>query len=366
MALLRAPTAIANMKVTVANVTLVSLFESALASYVFPQFFPTGSLTSFLIVFLLCNLSSLLLYRIAVYPFVLDPLRHLPQGRGFLPLVGHELTLFQRPGGEPHLKMMKEVKNDGLILTRSFFHRSKIVVTSPAALADVLVHKSYDMEKPPWTREFLRKFLGDGLLITEGEEYETPIHDKRSAHANPNIRHKHHRKHIMPAFSFRHIKNLYPVFWSKSIEFCNAIKAVLQEKPDHVLEIGHFSTQVTLDIIGLAGLGRDIGSLRNSDDELIQSYEEILEPTTEKGVYFLLHLIFPKWLIETLPWKLNERVRVTTSRLKEICTEFVGQKKAKMKFENEESIDILSIMIRSNDFSDENLVDQLLTFLAAG
>jgi cytochrome P450 len=37
-----------------------------------------------------------------------------------------------------------------------------------------------------------------------------------------------------------------------------------------------------------------------------------------------------------------------------------------MKNESQESVDILSIMIRSNDFSDDNLVDQLLTFLAAG
>jgi cytochrome P450 len=37
-----------------------------------------------------------------------------------------------------------------------------------------------------------------------------------------------------------------------------------------------------------------------------------------------------------------------------------------MKHESRESVDILSIMIRSNNFSDQNLVDQLLTFLAAG
>jgi cytochrome P450 len=170
----------------------------------------------------------------------------------------------------------------------------------------------------------------------------------------------------MPAFHFRHIKELYPVFWSKSIEFCNAIQVALSESESKVLEIGHYSTQVTLDIIGLAGLGRDIGSLRNSDDELIKNYEEILEPTTEKGVYFILHLIFPPWLIAILPWKLNERVRITTSNLKQICTEFVVQKKSKMKLESNKGVDILSIMIRSNDFSDSNLVDQLLTFLAAG
>jgi cytochrome P450 len=170
----------------------------------------------------------------------------------------------------------------------------------------------------------------------------------------------------MPAFHFRHIKELYPVFWSKSIEFCDALKAALGEGESKIIEIGHYSTQVTLDIIGLAGLGRDIGSLRNSDDKLIKIYEEILEPTTEKAVYFIMHLIFPPWLIAILPWRLNERVRVTTHNLRMICTDFVVEKQSKVKLESEAGRDILSIMIRSNDFSDSNLVDQLLTFLAAG
>jgi hypothetical protein len=169
-------TAVANMEITVANTALVSLFESWLAFNFFAQYFPMKTLTSFFAIFLLFNLSIFFLYEVVIYPFLLSPLRHLPEGRGFFPLVGHELSLFQRPGGAPHLKMMKEVDNDGLILTRGFFHRNKVVVTSPAALADVLVHKSYDMEKPPWARAFLRKFLGDGLLMTEGDEYETPTY----------------------------------------------------------------------------------------------------------------------------------------------------------------------------------------------
>jgi cytochrome P450 len=213
------------------------------------------------------------------------------------------------------------------------------------------VHKSYDFEKPPFARGFLRKFLGDGLLMTEGDE------------------HKHHRKLITPAFHFRHIKELYPVFWSKSIEFSNTIKRDLSSQPSKVLEIGHYSTQVTLDIIGLAGLGRDICSLRNSDDELIKNYEEILEPTTEKAAYFVAHIVFSPTFVSWLPWKLNQRVRITTGNLKRICKEFVTERKEKMRLEgagSQESRDILSIMIRTNDFSDENLVDQLLTFLAAG
>ncbi|KAF2829922.1 cytochrome P450 [Ophiobolus disseminans] len=336
------------MEFTVANAAVSSLLESVLAYFFLPQRYLAGSFTWFFFIFFFCNFAILTIYKLVLYPILLSPLRHLPLARGSWPLVGHALILFQRPGGEPHLRMIKETENDGIILTRGFFHSDRLIVTNPAALADVLVHKSYDMEKPPWSRAFLRKFLGDGLLMTEGDE------------------HRHHRKQIMPAFHFRHIKELYPVFWSKSIEFCDAIKAALSEGESKVLEIGHYSTQVTLDIIGLAGLGRDIASLRNSDDELINNYEEILEPTTEKGVYFVLHLIFPHWLIESLPWKLNNRVRITTSNLKRICADFVVQKKANLKHESEESRDILSIMIRSNDFSDSNLVDQLLTFLAAG
>jgi len=292
------------------------------------------------------------LYQLFLYPFVLDPLRRLPVAKGFLPIIGHSQILFSKPNGSGHLQIVKDTPNDGLILTRSLFHMNRLIATTPTTLADVLVHKSYDFQKPAWVRNFLRRFLGDGLLITEGEE------------------HKHHRKLIMPAFHFRHIKELYPVFWSKSMELCDAVRAVIHEDPSKIHEIGHYATQVTLDIIGLAGLGRDIGSLHNGEDELIATYEEILEPTTEKVVYFFLHLVLPSWFIKALPWKINQRTNINTGRLKRICTDFVTAKKSAMKTgedsDKASSRDILSIMIRTNNFSNENLVDQLLTFLAAG
>lgn len=336
------------MDITPANVALAAVPESVFAFYLFPNLIAKGTLASFFFAFLIFNFILYGVYTLILYPFLLSPLRHLPQANGFKPLIGHGIIMFQRPPGQAHLNIMKTTPNEGIIRTLGFFHTDRLIVTSPAALADVLVNKSYDFEKPPWSRAFLRKFLGDGLLMTEGDE------------------HKHHRKQIMPAFHFRHIKELYPVFWAKSIEFCNAVKASLADDASKILEIGHYSTQVTLDIIGLAGLGRDIASLRSSEDELVKNYEEILEPTSEKAIYFICHLLFPPRLIAMLPWKLNERVKITTGNLKRICTDFVVDRKSKMKHEGQESRDILSIMIRSDNFSDENLVDQLLTFMAAG
>jgi cytochrome P450 len=338
------------MSFNLANCVFFPALEAAVAFYLFPHSLPGGSMTSYWLIFALVNISVLIIYGLVLYPFFLSPVRNLPQPKGFKPLIGHG-WMMQRPGGAPHLKAMKETPNDGIILTRGFFHTTRLILTTPAALADILVHKSYDFEKSPFVRGFLQKFIGDGLLVTEGDE------------------HKHQRKIITPAFHFRHIKELYPVFWSKSIEFCDAVKASLVEEPSRVLEIGHYSTQVTLDIIGLAGLGREIGSLRNSDDELIKNYKEMLEPTKEKVVYFVAHVVLSPWVVSKLPWKLNETVRITTDNLKRICKEFVAERKATMKHESQDSQgshDILSIMIRSNEFSDENLVDQLLTFLAAG
>ncbi|ORY07940.1 cytochrome P450 [Clohesyomyces aquaticus] len=331
------------------KVVFVSLLEAAVSFHLFPNVFSARSFTGAFVVYSVINWSIYALYIVVIYPFFLSPLRHLPKPSGsWGPIIAHGPIMFSRPPGEAHLKMMKDCPDAGLIHFRSFFHVDRLLLASPAAIADVLVHKTYDFEKTPWIRAFLKQFLGDGLLTTEGEE------------------HKHQRKHIMPAFSFRHIKELYPVFWSKSLELCDVVKAEMAEKMNDVLELNHFATQVTMDIIGLAGLGRDIGSLRNSEDELISTYEEILEPTSEKGIYFVMHLLFPPRFIKMLPWKLNERTRITTGSLKRICTEFVQEKKARMKTESEEQIDILSILLRSNTFSDQGMVDQLLTFLAAG
>jgi hypothetical protein len=39
-------------------------------------------------------------------------------------------------------------------------------------------------------------------------------------------------------------------------------------------------------IIGIAGVGREFDALKNSDDELIQNYETILEPAVENTICF--------------------------------------------------------------------------------
>lgn len=262
--------------------------------------------------------------------------------------------MLERPAGSSALKWIKTIPNEGLLHFRGFFYADRVVVVSPKALQEILVTKSYEFEKPKPLRNFLRNVLGDGLIIVEGDD------------------HKFLRKGLMPVFSFRHIKELYPIFWSKSVQMMQGINQEVAENRDlndkktAVVEINHWANKVTVDIIGLAAMGRDFNSLKNNDDLLIQTYEELLEPTFEKQIYFVLQILGPARLIRSLPWKINERSKVIAKTLQDTCLKLVRDKKEMMKTESASHKDILSLCIRSNDFSDEQLVDQLLTFIAAG
>jgi cytochrome P450 len=99
---------------------------------------------------------------------------------------------------------------------------------------------------------------------------------------------------------------------------------------------------------------------------LVANYEEILEPSAEKALYFSANLVLPPWLINKLPWRLNQLLKATTQNLRGICHQLIQDKKQLIAADKERHVDILTLLIKSNNFADEMLVDQLLTFLAAG
>ncbi|KAF2672119.1 putative P450 monooxygenase [Microthyrium microscopicum] len=343
---------------TLAATVVFSAAAEAMAAMIsIPQYLPTKSFATTFLGAIFLTITVWSFYQMFIYPSFVSPLRHLPHPKGGNLFLGHGLSLFKRPPGNDFLKWMNEIPNDGVLMFNGFGNQPRIVLTNPRALSEVLVTKTYDFKKPKPLRTFLRRILGDGLIIVEGEE------------------HKFQRKHVMPVFSFRHIKELYPMIWKKAVALTQGIEAEMAEKMDlsmgekskhNVVEVNHWANKVTMDIIGVAGLGREFNALKNSDDPLVHNYEEILEPTTEKLTFFAMQIILPQFIVNRLPWKINERVRVITSNLNRICGELVADKRALIKADADEHLDILSVLIKSNNFSDKQLVDQLLTFLAAG
>ena len=67
---------------------------------------------------------------------------------------------------------MNEIPNDGLLTYRFLFNAERVVPTSPKALGEVLVQKSYDFVKPSQLVNGLGRLLGIGILLAEGEEHK--------------------------------------------------------------------------------------------------------------------------------------------------------------------------------------------------
>ncbi|KAJ5104263.1 hypothetical protein N7532_004792 [Penicillium argentinense] len=244
---------------------------------------------------------------------------------------------------------LKDFPNEGLLRYYIVGNLEWVMPTSPEALKEILVTKAYEFEKPEIMKYGLQKTLGHGILLAEGEE------------------HKIHRKNLMPAFSYRHIKNLYSVFWSKSVEMVKMIEQDLLSRTgeDNVVRIGDWASRITLDIIGVAGMGCDFDALKSPEYTLHQSYKTLVSQTLSEKLLFLLGVLtHPRYTLN-LPTARNREMKMCNARIRSAAREVIQQRKAK-KTNIETDIDIISVALQSGLFDEESLIDQAMTFLGAG
>ncbi|KAJ5237472.1 hypothetical protein N7489_007563 [Penicillium chrysogenum] len=300
--------------------------------------------------------ASKLVYRLVLYPDYFTPLKHIYSPAGRSCLTGNSPSfLLETP--YPQLReWAKNRPNQDLIRYYLVANLERVILTSPKALGELLVTKVYDFEKPELVRQSLRRITGDGVLLAEGEEHKTQ------------------RKNLMPAFAYRHIKNLYPIFWSKSVEMVKMIEEDLQSRKangnnDNTVRISNWASRATLDIIGVAGMDHDFDSLRDPDNTLNQSYRKIMSPPSLiMKTLFVIGMIFgnPTW-VSSLPMKRNKDIKESGEVIRNVARQMIRQKKAKMEDPKAETgIDIISVALSSGTFDEENLVDQSMTFLGAG
>ncbi|KAK8090095.1 hypothetical protein PG997_005056 [Apiospora hydei] len=314
------------------------------------------------------GLSLYVVWIVILYPKLFSPLRYLPSPPGGSFWNGHFDAINKHPTGIPMREWINTVPNNGLIRYAGIFNQERIMPTSPKALADVLVTRSYDFEKPSQIRNSIGRILGIGVLLAEGDQ------------------HKVQRKNLMPAFAFRHIKDLYPVFWQKSRE---AIQAMTQELTEGVsklaaaqnggagvkssirkgwasFEVSDWASRATLDIVGVAGLGRDFGAIHNPDNELSSRYRVLFRPSKQARMLGILGLIMPAWITNRIPVKRNNDIALAARTIRAVCQDLIKEKREKLARKELTDVDILSVAIESGSFSDSELIDQLMTFLAAG
>ena len=158
----------------------------------------------------------------------------------------------------------------------------------------------------------------------------------------------------MPAFSFRHIKDLYPVFWDKAKEvteeMCQAIRKpdVPGSKPSNVQKVNDWASRVTLDIIGVASMGHDFNTVKDPNNELRKTYSKVFSQTGRSRLKMAIRLILRRSaLIRYLLGPGNDTTTEAAKVVRRICHDLVTEKKAKLEKSARTDVDILSVAIES-------------------
>jgi len=271
-----------------------------------------------------------------------------PPGENF-PLC-HLDTNGGRPPTDIIINLFKSTPNDGLIVAwLPFYLWAQVMPTRPDTLMDLLNTHNYDWEKPAETNRFISRTIGEGLIVAEGDK------------------HKAMRKAVAPAFSGRHIRDLVPLFYTKGLDFADSLARQAKQSIDGSVEIMSQMSHVTLDIIGAAGVGKDFKTIENDQDPLAKLYATLTDE--DRGPVLLFYFItawMPAWFIRRLRGTVYARFDEARIRLREDARALMKEKKQMMLDKPEHQNDIIATIMRSGDFSDDYLVDQLLTFLAAG
>lgn len=133
------------------------------------------------------------------------------------------------------------------------------------------------------------------------------------------------------------------------------------------VEISNWSSRSALDIIGSAGMGHDFGAIKDPATELNATYRKIFSPSRQASLLSILSLFLPMWMVRAIPIARNAEIPAAAQVIRKICRRLIEDKKRKLTSKDEESgRDIISVALSSGAFTDENLVDQMMTFVAAG
>ncbi|KAI2639248.1 cytochrome P450 [Xylaria nigripes] len=341
------------------KISATTLFViSATLSYPLAQYGGTSYFSVLFRLYATCLLSRLV-YSCVLYPNLFSPLRHLPTVDGDSWWSYQSIRLYTEPNGFPQLDWIAKIPHNGLIRYRSALGAERIIPATPAALSEVLTTKSYEFKKPETTVAVIKQIGGKGLLLAEGDQ------------------HKRQRKTLLPAFAYRHVKDQYGLIWELSIHAVTSLTELVTtssktNQQPVIININEWASTLALDLIFVAGMGQSLDSIQNQDDtytNLRRIYKSVFTSSRQDLIRFILRLWnAPDWLLSRLPLKKFVELDQAAKSLREICRQLIRQKKSDLKNELAAKTDknILTVALSYGGFTEEELVEQLLTFLAAG
>lgn len=174
----------------------------------------------------------------------------------------------------------------------------------------------------------------------------------------------------MPAFSHRHIKDLYPIFWDKSVALARALEESIAQtagQSSKVFDVADWLARTTLDILGAAGLGEEFDTLHHPDNKVCRAYRNVFEQRPPQGALAMGLFLLREAFTTALHLPRNDSIAVATKTLTGVARQLIaGKRKTSAGKCKGDGRDIISVALASESFTDSMLENHLLTFLAAG
>ena len=110
--------------------------------------------------------------------------------------------------------------------------------------------------------------------------------------------------------------------------------------------------------------------MTSNDHKIADAFSSILEPSRDMLIFLALNVFAPQWMVRHVPMRANKVVTENCDFLRSLCGRVLQEKHQAMLSEKKDAVadetDILSNIIKSGDFTDDEIIDQMLTMLAAG
>ena len=235
------------------------------------------------------------------------------------------------------LKFLRETRQYGDVVRMRFVFSDAYLIYHPDSIKHVLQENNRNYNKDIFTYKMFRPFLGQGLLINDGESW------------------LHQRRLMQPAFHRKQITAYSTVMTDDTTKLLERWQRYVQQNSS--LDIAEEMMSLTLQIVGKTLFSLDLSDKSNTIGEAVTTLLKLL------GNY--VYAPFPPI---SIPTARNRRLLAANRTLEQVIYRMIAERRA----QNADTGDLLSMLLLARDeetgqgMNDRQIRDELMTMLLAG